>query len=213
MKKGSFTRTISGAVLFSAAVMLAANAQEEENETNDRTFQTDLSGYEEVPTLSTPATGTFSATVNEDATQIEYQLGYSGFTTPVQQAHLHLGRPAVNGGIIIFLCSNLPNPPPNTPVCPETEGEVSGTLTPEGVIGPEEQGITEGEFEKLLDAMRNGAVYVNVHTEQYPPGEIRGQLTSEEEDTIQIPIPAPDTDTPTPTPEPGAEAPVLPPYS
>lgn len=184
MKNGPFARAIAGFVLFSASVILAANAQEmeEEIDTDARTFQTDLSGYEEVPTLFSPASGSFTATLNEDATAIDYQLTYSGFPTPVQQAHLHLGRTAVNGGIIIFLCSNLPNPPANTPACPETEGEVSGTLTPEGVVGPEEQGITEGEFEKLLDAMGNDAVYVNVHTEQFPPGEIRGQLASEETD-------------------------------
>jgi len=169
MKKGALTRAVSGFVLFSAGAILA-NAQE---------IQTNLRGYEEVPTLSSPATGTFNATVNEDATQVEYQLSYSGFTTPVQQAHLHLGRTAVNGGIIIFLCSNLPNPPPNTPACPATEGEVGGTLTPEGVIGPGEQGIAAGEFAELVEAIRNNAVYVNVHTEQFPPGEIRGQLRSE----------------------------------
>src|SRR5690606_11636968 len=80
-----------------------------------------------------------------------------------------------NGGIIIFLCANTGNAPANTPACPATEGTVTGTLRPEGVIGPQDQGIAPGEFDKLLAALRVGATYVNIHTEQVPAGEIRDQ--------------------------------------
>ncbi len=45
------------------------------------------------------------------------------------------------------------------------------------VIGPGAQGVTAGQFEKVLDAIRAGAAYANVHTTTYPSGEIRGQIS------------------------------------
>jgi len=44
------------------------------------------------------------------------------------------------------------------------------------VIGPAGQGIAPGEFSKVLEAIRSGVTYVNVHSVQFPPGEIRGQV-------------------------------------
>ena len=46
------------------------------------------------------------------------------------------------------------------------------------MIGPSGQGITPEEFEELLDAIRGGVAYVNVHTDNFPTGEIRGQLAN-----------------------------------
>jgi hypothetical protein len=56
---------------------------------------------------------------------------------------------------------------------------VTGTLRPADVIGPAGQGITAGQFEELVRAIRAGATYVNVHSSLYPGGEIRGQLDHE----------------------------------
>jgi hypothetical protein len=77
----------------------------------------------------------------------------------------------------VFLCSNLGNGPAGTASCPgTTSGEVTGTITAAQVIGPVPQGITAGEFDELLEAIRAGVAYVNVHTSTFPAGEIRGQL-------------------------------------
>ena len=135
----------------------------------------DLSGYEEVPTLSTSGHGSLRAEIRNG--RIEYRLRYADLEAPVLQAHIHLGREATNGGISAFLCSDLPNPPAGTPACPGTNtGEVSGTIEPEDVIGPTEQGIAPREFDELLRAIRAGATYANVHSEKYRTGEIRGQI-------------------------------------
>lgn len=135
-----------------------------------------IHGYEEVPTRSSPAIGEFRAAVNEDGTAIDYELSYSGFTTPVREAHIHLGRLRVNGGVMVFLCSNTGTAPANTPACPATEGTVTGTLAAASVVGPADQGIAPGEFEEVLAAMREHAGYVNIHTEEVPAGEIRNQV-------------------------------------
>jgi hypothetical protein len=150
-------------------------------------FDARLTGYEEVPTLSTLGVGTFEASVNRGKDEIRYTLSYRGpfdagpAGATVTQAHIHLGATAVNGGIIAFLCSNLGNGPAGTPACP-AEGTVSGTITPAQVIGPAAQGIAPAEFAELVRALRAGAAYANVHTTTNAGGEIRGQIDADDDD-------------------------------
>src|SRR6266436_9409766 len=66
-----------------------------------------LIGYEEVPAISTTGNGEFRARINKEETEITYTLSYSALEGDVQQSHIHLGQPGVNGGITVFLCSNL----------------------------------------------------------------------------------------------------------
>ena len=148
--------------------------------TGGRDIREKLTGYEEIPTLSTPANGEFKVRISRFSEKIEYKLSYRGFETPVLQAHIHLGARAFNGGISVFLCSNLPNPPAGTPACPTPAGTVEGTLEPADVIGPAGQGIAAGEFDELVDAIRAGVTYANVHSEARPGGEIRAQLEDDD---------------------------------
>jgi hypothetical protein len=139
-------------------------------------FDADLSGYNEVPTLSSPAKADFDADINRAETEIDYKVTYSGFETPVLQAHLHLGKRAVNGGIMVFICSNLGNGPAGTPACPANAGTVTGTWTAASVVGPAAQGIAATEFAEVIAAIRAGAAYANIHSQAFPAGEIRDQL-------------------------------------
>ena len=84
---------------------------------------------------------------------------------------------AVNGGISVFLCTNLGNGPVGTQACPQ-EGTVTGTFVAGDVIGPGAQGIAAGEYTELLAALRSGTTYANVHSSERPGGEIRGQITA-----------------------------------
>jgi hypothetical protein len=134
-----------------------------------------LSGYEEAPlALSTSGRGTFRATVTDES--IEYTLKYADTVGTVTQAHIHFGETNQTGGISVFLCSNLGNGPAGTQACPPGPAQVTGTLTAADVIGPAGQGIAAMEYAELVDAIRVGAAYVNVHSTTYPPGEIRGQI-------------------------------------
>jgi hypothetical protein len=145
--------------------------------TGGNNFQEHLTGYEETPmSLSTPANGDFKLHINRLSNTLEYELSYSGFETPVLQSHIHFGARATTGGISVFLCTNLGNGPAGTPACPTPEGTVSGTLGPADVVGPAGQGIAPGEFAELLDAIRAGYTYANVHSQARPAGEIRAQL-------------------------------------
>lgn len=134
-----------------------------------------LNGLAEVPTLATPGAGTFRATVNTTADRITYTLRFSGLGSPVQQAHIHLGRTATNGGVSAFLCSNLPEAPAGAPDCPD-EGRVTEVIRPAEVQAIPEQGLRAGQFDRLVRAVRAGATYVNVHTDAFPAGAVRGQI-------------------------------------
>ena len=139
-------------------------------------FNGRLTGYQEVPALSTSGHGTFRASIRAGGSAIRYRLTYAGLESAPQQAHIHLGQPAVNGGVVVFLCSNLGNGPAGTQPCPASPATVSGTLHAADVIGPADQGIAPGEFGELVRAIRAGATYANVHTVNHPGGEIRTQL-------------------------------------
>jgi hypothetical protein len=140
------------------------------------TMQARLTGYEEVPALSSPASGRFSATADGDS--ISYTLTYTDFPTPVLQSHIHFGQKGVSGGVSIFLCTNLGNGPAGTPACPPDGGTVTGTVHASDVVGPAAQGISAGEWDEIVAAIRAGISYANIHTQQYPPGEIRGQIST-----------------------------------
>ena len=135
-----------------------------------------LHGYEEVPAVSTTGNGAFRATVTPSGDGFAYRLTYAGLEGAVSQAHIHLGQPAVNGGISVFLCSNLGNGPAGTQACPPPPATVTGTIDAADVIGPAGQGIAPGEIDELMRAIRAGVTYANVHSSLFPGGEIRGQV-------------------------------------
>lgn len=156
-------------LMATAAVVLAREIK------NIRAF---LTGYEEVPAVSTVAQGEFNARINRDESEIAYTLSYSDLEGAVQQAHIHVGQPGVNGGISVWLCSNLASPPtpPGIQPCPPPPATISGVITANDVVGPNPQGIAPGEFAELIRAMRAGRTYVNVHSTKFPGGEIRSQI-------------------------------------
>ncbi|HEX7079728.1 MAG TPA: CHRD domain-containing protein [Gammaproteobacteria bacterium] len=145
-----------------------------------------LRGIQEVPSISSAGQGEFSAELDEAASMITYTLTYEGLEN-VEQAHIHVGQVHTNGGISVFLCTNLENGPPDTQTCPEGTAEITGTIMAAQVIGPADQGLDEGEFEELVAAMRAEAAYANVHTTGFPAGEIRGQIDPEDDDDLDDP--------------------------
>jgi hypothetical protein len=136
-----------------------------------------LIGYQEVPSVSTGASGRFEASVHPDGKAFDYELEYSGLQAPVTQAHIHLAQRAVNGPIIIWLCGTASNPgPAGTQPCPQS-GTITGTVMAANVLAAQPaQQLTAGEIEEAIAAMRAGAAYANVHTAVSTGGEIRGQL-------------------------------------
>ena len=145
-------------------------------------FLARLRGFEEVPALSNFAFGRFHAVLSEDGTELTYTLSYRQVQGIVTQAHIHLGNPGVNGGIMVFLCSNLGNGPAGTQACPADPAVISGTITAVDVLAVAAQDVPAGSFREFRNAVRQGYAYANVHSTLYPGGELRGQLCEEPEE-------------------------------
>jgi hypothetical protein len=164
-------------VILFALVVTPASAQ--------NNLRATLVSFQEVPPVSSPASGQFRARILKDSS-IEYTLSYKGLEADATQAHIHFGQAGVNGGIVVFLCQSATNPDPTglAPQCPLREGTVSGTITnanvtdraqSQGIVGSD-TGSTAEEFAEFIRALREDIAYANVHTATFTSGEIRGQL-------------------------------------
>jgi hypothetical protein len=131
----------------------------------------DLNGYQEVNSISTTGEGSFAASIDDENRLIFYELSYAALEgTTTNASHIHFAQRSVNGGVIAFLCGGGDKPP-----CPPTEGTVTGVIDAADVL-VSDRGIEAGAFEEFVQAIRAGHTYVNVHTNKWPGGEIRGQI-------------------------------------
>ena len=138
-----------------------------------------LTGYQETPGVFSIGTGSFKAEIDDAAQTITFELTYSGLSAPAAMAHIHFGNRFTAGGVSAFFCGGG-----SKPACPAgttSEATVTGTITPADVIGPANQGIATGQFDRLVQAIRDGMTYANVHTSNFPAGEIRGQINDSDQ--------------------------------
>jgi hypothetical protein len=144
-----------------------------------RALRAHLTGYQEVPTLSTSGQALFEARISSDETAIDWQLSYADTESAVTQAHIHFGATAINGPVVVFFCTNLGNGPAGTQLCPPAPATVSGTITAADVgAGAAGAGLEAGNLAELIAAIRAGATYANVHTAVRTGGEVRGQISA-----------------------------------
>jgi len=115
--------------------------------------------------LLTGAVGT--ATVSVDATneEVAVQLNLFNFATGTSAGHIHVGPRGVAGPVVL----NFPIPTGRTGDLP-----LSFRLGVAAFVARPEIGINT--MSDLIQAIVGGGAYVNIHTSQYPAGEIRGQL-------------------------------------
>jgi CHRD domain len=133
-------------------------------------FSASLSGANEVPPINSNGMGNFEMTIRPDG--INFSLSFSDLSSPLSVAHLHFAPSKVAGGVMIFLCGGG-----NQPACPATtSGNITGTITAANVTGPTGQGITAGDLDSALEAVRDRLSYANMHTTNFPGGEIRGNV-------------------------------------
>jgi hypothetical protein len=144
-----------------------------------RHLETDLKGRNEVPPHTTPASGEAVFKVSDDGS-VSYKLFVEDIRNPFM-AHIHRAAAGVNGPIVVWLFpSTAPVPGPASSGL--RDGLLAeGTFTATDLVGP----LKGGTLAALLDAIRAGNAYVNVHTSDgsktfapgnFPGGEIRGQL-------------------------------------
>jgi hypothetical protein len=165
-----------------AAPFTYANAQD---------FHAKLSGFKEVGALNaetgaifSPGQGTLKLKLNTKLQSVNWTLSYSDLSANVTQAHIHFGKEHVPGGVMVFFCTNLNNGPAGTQGCP-LSGTISGMFTGGSVVGPLAQHITPGDFNALAQAILTKTGYANIHTTNFPAGEIRGQVVRDDDENNQ----------------------------
>lgn len=129
-----------------------------------RTFHARLTGAQEAPVPAvTDATGRAVFVLNKSGTQLKYVVTARGLDS-ITGAHIHLGAPGVAGPVIVSLVPGFTG---------RTTGLISkGVITSSDLTGP----LTGMTLQDLLAAMRAGTTYVNVHSTEFPAGEIRGHI-------------------------------------
>jgi CHRD domain-containing protein len=165
-------------VLFVAGIALltAPVGADDKREGNKRHFQAELKGRNENPLTLSEGRGHLDLIVNDTETSVHFTLEYSGLKTTVTAAHIHVGQPTANGGVTVFFCGGG-----GRPACPQ-EGTVEGDFVANDVLAITAQQLEAGNLAKLLDAIRAGRTYANVHSMTSPAGEIRGQIRGDERD-------------------------------
>ncbi len=160
-------------VLLATGAVAFAQANNNNNEDNRFRAVARMSSFNEVPAIATGARGLFRATLNDDGTVLSFELSWSGLSGAPAVAHVHLGQFFANGNVSFFLCGGG-----GQPSCPqERSAMIRGTVTAANVMAVPSQGLQAGNLRQILDAMRMGLTYANIHTPpQFAGGEARGQI-------------------------------------
>lgn len=132
--------------------------------------QANLNGYNELPAVLTTGSGQVTVTVASNQDSLAVTLNFTKLVGTTPSASLYLGLPGTIGGLIAQICGASP-----LPAC-STTSSTTATITSSDVAGIAAQGLAKGDLASVIQAIRSGAVYVNIDTSTFPTGEIRGQL-------------------------------------
>ncbi len=156
-------RRVLPAVLLIFGSTLLAQAKQEAN------FTAHLSGANEVPAADTRAQGQAIFNLSLDGNSLRYRLIVANIEN-VRMSHLHLAPAGQNGGVVVWL---YPEGPPPVTIEGRVDGVLAiGTITADDLVGA----LAGMSLDELIGQMLDGNIYVNVHTDQFPGGEIRGQV-------------------------------------
>ena len=169
MKKISIPMMVLALLLVTAGLAFA-------NPPESKNFVSPLSGAEEVPVRETNARGNAIFHLSSDGSALSYKLIVANIHNTFA-AHIHCGSAGVNGPVGVTLFLGAP-----------ASGRFDGVLAQGTITAPDPGNACGwGTLAEVVDAMRSGNTYVNVHTNDgidppntgpgdFPGGEIRGQI-------------------------------------
>ncbi len=132
----------------------------------EKKYSAFLSGFEEVPLVKADGAGQATFTLSSDEKKLSFKLIVSN-TDHIKFAHIHVAPVGENGPIVVTL---LPLQTPST-------GLVNGVLAEGTIMAEDLSGPLEGKtIADLVKVIEMGEAYVNVHTDENPGGELRGQV-------------------------------------
>ena len=154
---------VAGIILASAALVSLNSVRAQEGEI----FSSNLSGKDEVPPTSSSAVGWAKFQTNDNGTQISYWLNITGLNK-ITGSHIHNAGPGKNGDIVATLSGQESTRDNNATLT------LKGNITKDNLEGP----LKGKDISELESLMSDGNVYVNVHTDEFHDGAIRGQIAS-----------------------------------
>ena len=151
------------------------------------TFVGNLTGANEVPPVPSPGTGLATVVLDSTAQTIQINATFSGLTSNTNAAHIHCCAPlGTNAGVATTVPAFLGFP------LGVTSGSYSSAvfdLTQPAIYNAAfvtlQGGLTQAEA-ALIAGIENGTTYLNIHTVNFPGGEIRGQLEPVPEPTTLL---------------------------
>ena len=130
----------------------------------EKSFKAMLVGSESVPAVETMAKGDATFTPIKDEEGLSYYVTVSDIDN-VTAAHIHLGKKGENGPPVALITND------------KKAGKFSGTIAEGTITKKDLMGSKTGKsVEDLIKQIKKGNAYLNVHTDKYPNGEIRGQI-------------------------------------
>lgn len=130
-------------------------------------YVAELRSSNEVPANSSTAVGRVVLLVSRDASYAEYSVEQGGLTGGIRGGHFHRAAAGVNGPIALSFFFNADGTENRTPTPGTTDLEASQAIA---------RTITKTQLDTILADLRAGNLYANIHTPNFPGGEIRGQL-------------------------------------
>jgi hypothetical protein len=133
------------------------------------TFHATLGGKEQSPPIDTPGHGRATFVLSKSGESLNYRLNVADIDD-VSMAHIHIAPAGKDGPVAVWLY-------PSHPPAVAKNGEFTGVLARGAITAADLRGPLEGKtIADLVDDIKAGNAYVNVHTKAHPGGEIRGQI-------------------------------------
>jgi len=158
--------SVFAAVLLVAITVTVLNLASVQGQQGVQSFSAALSGSAN----KSNSTGTAKFLINENNSQISYWINVTGIRK-INQAHVHNGTRGQDGDIVVSLLSNSKSA---KEIATPPKIGFNGHITKGDLRGP----MQGKDISDLITLMGNGSAYVNIHTDKYPKGAIRGQISS-----------------------------------
>jgi hypothetical protein len=130
-------------------------------------YQSIMIGLAQAPPVASVGRGLANYLITEDSATLYYSVQVLDVSSTITMAHIHLGRAGQNGDVVANLCGAG-----NTPACAAQGVIATGTVTASSLVGP----LAGHPLSDLIVALSSGGAYTNVHTSNFPNGEIRGTV-------------------------------------
>lgn len=136
-------------------------------------FQAPLSGAEEVPPVSTPAGGLAQIQFDRMADTLRLRVVVRDLLGGLRDGHFHQAPFGANGPVVVGFPAL---PLGQTRFAYRATLDLADAATYRPGFLAASGGTAAGARDALIGLLAGGGIYVNIHTDSFPGGELRGQV-------------------------------------